>query len=140
MRLRRRAHQLVLALYACALLACAAMVFGPWINDARIAADPGRGIGTVTDVGRLRTYVEYINEEGQVVSPPGGLLYPTGLGQGQQVWVTYAKNDQDLVKVEGRAWTLSLIPALSSLAVSTAVAAAAWFAVTRWVPESSRRV
>lgn len=140
MRLRRRAHQLVLALYACALLGCAAMVLGPWLNDARIAEDPGRGIGTVTDVGGLRTYVEYVDEGGQVISPPTGLLYPTGLGQGQQVWVTYSKSDPHLVKVEGREWTLSIIPALSTLAVCTALAAAAWFAVSRWVPESSRRV
>ncbi len=137
MRWRRRAHQLVLALYACAVLACAAMVLGPMLNDASIDSNPGRGIATVTDTSRLRTYIEYIDEDGNLVSPQGGLLYPTGLGQGQQVWVTYAKSDPDLVKVEGRAWTLALSPALSTLAVATLVAAAAWFAVSRWIPETN---
>lgn len=139
MRWRRRAHQLVLALYACALLGCVAMVVGPLLNDASIAANPGRAIATVTDTG-LRTFVQYTDEDGQVITPRGGLLYPTGLGEGQQVWVTYAKDNPDLVKVEGRAWTLSLIPALSVWAAATLLAVAAWFAVSRWVPENSRDV
>ena len=135
MRWRRRAHQVVLALYAFAVLGSAAMVGGPALNDARIHANPGRGTATVTEAGRMRTFVEYQTEDGQLVSPPRGLLYPTGLGEGQQVWVTYAKSDPDLVKVEGRGWALALKPALSVWVVSTLVAAAGWFAVERWVPE-----
>ncbi|WP_042405788.1 DUF3592 domain-containing protein [Corynebacterium jeddahense] len=138
MRWRRRGHQLVLALYAFALLGCVAMVGGPAINDARIHADPGRGSATVTEVGRWRTYIEYQTEDGQLVSPPGGVLYPTGLGEGQQVWVTYAKSNTDLVKVEGRGWALALRPALSVLAVATLIAAGAWAGVSRWVPEGRR--
>ena len=43
MRWRRRAHQVVLALYAFATLGSAAMVAGPALNDARIQAiDMGR--------------------------------------------------------------------------------------------------
>ena len=135
MRWHRRAHQVVLALYVFATLGCVAMVGGPALNDARIHADPGRGTATVTEAGRMRTFVEYQTEDGQLVSPPRGLLYPTGLGEGQQVWVTYAKSDPDLVKVEGRGWALALKPALSVWVVSTLVAAAGWFAVERWVPE-----
>ena len=135
MRWRRRAHQVVLALYAFATLGSVAMVAGPALNDARIQANPGRGTATVTEAGRMRTFVEYQTEDGQLVSPPRGLLYPTGLGEGQQVWVTYAKSDPDLVKVEGRGWALALKPALSVWVVSTLVAAAGWFAVERWVPE-----
>ena len=41
------------------------------------------------------------------------------------MWVTYAKSDPDLVAVEGRRWTLSIIPALSIAAAATAVAAVA---------------
>lgn len=135
MRWRRRAHQVVLALYAFATLGSVAMVAGPALNDARIQANPGRGTAIVTEAGRMRTFVEYQTEDGQLVSPPRGLLYPTGLGEGQQVWVTYDKTDPDLVKVEGRGWALALLPALSMWAVATLVAAAAWFAVGRWVPE-----
>ena len=135
MRWRRRAHQAVLALYAFATLGSVAMVAGPALNDARIQANPGRGTAIVTEAGRMRTFVEYQTEDGQLVSPPRGLLYPTGLGEGQQVWVTYDKTDPDLVKVEGRGWALALTPALSPWAVATLVAAGAWFAVGRWVPE-----
>lgn len=138
MRWRRRAHQVVLALYVFATLGCVAMVGGPALNDARIHADPGRGTATVTEAGRMRTFVEYQTEDGQLVSPPRGLLYPTGLGEGQQVWVTYAKSDPNLVKVEGRGWALALKPALSVWAVSTLIAAGGWFAIGRWVPEGRR--
>lgn len=131
---RRRAHQGVMALYACAVLGSVAMVAGPALHDATIHADPGRGIATVTDQTWLRTYIDYETEDGRLVSPRDGVLYPTGLGPGQQVWVTYAKQNNELVKVEGRGWALSLIPALSVLAVSTFIAALAWFAVGRWVP------
>ena len=135
MRWRRRAHQVVLALYAFATLGSVAMVAGPALNDARIQANPGRGTAIVTEAGRMRAFVEYQTEDGQLASPPRGLLYPTGLGEGQQVWVTYDKTDPDLVKVEGRGWALALTPALSAWAVATLVAAGAWFAVGRWVPE-----
>ena len=92
MRWRRRAHQVVLALYAFATLGSVAMVAGPALNDARIQANPGRGTAIVTEAGRMRTFVEYQTEDGQLVSPPRGLLYPTGLGEGQQVWVDLRQN------------------------------------------------
>lgn len=114
------------------MLAVVAMVAGPAINDARIHADPGRGLATVTGTTWLRTDADYQDEDGLFHSPGSGLLYPTGLGEGQRVWVTYAKSDPELVKVEGRSWWLAVGPALSVAAVSTAVAAAAWFAIRRW--------
>lgn len=131
MNVRRRLLQLILALYVCAMLGAAAMVVGPALNDARIMRDPGRGLATVTGVSWLRTAVEYQDEQGRYHSPPDGLLYPTGLGEGQRVWVTYAKTDPDLVKVEGRGWTLALLPAASVAAVSTLVAGGASLAVGR---------
>ena len=39
------------------------------------------------------------------------------------MWVTYAKDNPDLVKVEGREWTLSIIPSLSVALVTTVIAA-----------------
>ena len=135
---QRRAGQLVLGLYLAAMLGAVAMVGGAAMNDARIMADPGRGIATVTGVSAMRTSIEYQDAEGRHFSPPSGLLYPSGLGEGQQVWVTYAKSDPNLVKVEGRGWALSLIPAASVAVVATRVFAAAWLAVRRWVPQRSR--
>lgn len=125
---RRRVRQLLLVLYVAALVGIAGMVIGPFLNDRTIAANPGRALATVTDVGTLRTFVDFQDSEGIYHTPPTGLLYPTRLGEGQQVWVLYAKNNPDLVKVEGREWTLSIIPVLSSAAVATLIAGALWWA------------
>lgn len=127
---RRRLHQLVMFLYLCAMLGCTGMIVGPAYNDYLIGKDPGRGIATVTGVTATRTYIEFRDDQGRYHVPQTGLLYPTGLGEGQQVWVSYARSNPDLVKVEGRSWTLSLIPALSTAAVCTLIAAAAWYSVS----------
>lgn len=124
---RRRVRQLLLVLYVAALVGIAGMVIGPFLNDRTIGANPGRALATVTDVGTLRTFVDFQDSEGIYHTPPTGLLYPTGLGEGQQVWVLYAKNNPDLVKVEGREWTLSIIPALSSAAAATLIAGVLWW-------------
>lgn len=126
---RRRLHQLIIVLYLCAMLGSVAMVAGPALNDYTISRDPGRGIATVTGVGLTQTSVDYQDEEGRFHSPQRGLLYPSGLGDGQQVWVTYAKSNPEIVKVEGRGWTLAVVPALSVGAAATVVAGAAWLAV-----------
>lgn len=127
--MRRRLHQLILALTACALLGSAAIVGGAALNDREIAAHPGRAMATVTGVSWFRTTVDYQDDNGVYHSPPRGLLYPTGLGEGQNVWVTYARSNPDLVKVEGRGWTLSIVPALSIAVVSLLLAALLWWAV-----------
>lgn len=136
--LRRRGQQLALMLYAVAMLGSVAMVAGPAINDRTINADPGRALATVTGTAWLRTTVEYRDEDGIYHSPPTGLLYPTGLGEGQRVWVAYAKTDPELVKVEGREWTLSIIPALSVAVLATLIAALLWWAVSRFIRGTSR--
>lgn len=128
-RIRRRARQLVIVFYVAAILGCSAMVIGPYLNDRTINADPGRALAEVTDVGGVRTTVDFQDEDGLFRSPATGLLYPTGLGEGQRVWVNYARTEPDLVKVEGREWTLSVIPALSVGAVATVIAGLLWIAV-----------
>ena len=129
LRLRRRVNQLIVALYAAALLASVALVIGPFINDMKIGADPQRALGTITGVDWMRTAVEYQDADGIYYQPPSGLLYPTGLATGQQVWVNYAADNPELVKVEGREWTLSIIPAMSVAVVSSVIAGGAWWLV-----------
>lgn len=126
-----RAEKILLAVYTTFMVGAVAMVAGPAINDATIAADPGRGLATVTGIGAQRTSVEYQDEDGQLHSPRTGLLYPTGLGEGQHVWVTYAKSNPDLVKVEGRGWHLAMKPALSVAVAGTLVAAGIWYLLAR---------
>ena len=128
-RLRRRVNQLIVTLYAAALLGSAAMVIGPFINDQKINDDPQRALGTITGVDWMRTAVEYQDAEGIYYQPSTGLLYPTGLAPGQQVWVTYAGDNPELVKVEGREWTLSIIPAISVAVVSSLIAGGVWWLV-----------
>ncbi|MBC3186081.1 DUF3592 domain-containing protein [Corynebacterium sp. zg-331] len=130
-RMIHRARQAVIAAYLLALLGCAAMVLGSWLNDRAIEADPGRALAKVTGVTAWRTAVEYQDEQGMYHLPATGLLYPSGLGEGQNVWVTYARTDPDLVKVEGRAWTLSVVPAASVAVTATAVAGLVWWGVGR---------
>lgn len=134
----RRGQQLVLMLYAVAMLGSVAMVGGPAINDHTINSDPGRALATVTGTAWLRTTVEYRDENGIYHSPPTGLLYPTGLGEGQRVWVAYARTEPELVKVEGREWTLSIIPALSVALLATLIATLLWWAVSRFPGGTSR--
>ncbi|MBG9252050.1 hypothetical protein I4J03_02775 [Corynebacterium diphtheriae bv. mitis] len=129
--MKRRLHQLVLALYAAAVLGCASMVIGPAINDYHITRNSGRVLAKVLDVGTFRTTVEYQDEDNMYHSPKGGLMYPTGLGRGQRVWVNYSKDNPDLVKVEGRAWTLAIIPALSIWVVASLIFAGLWWILGR---------
>ncbi len=129
--IRRRLRQLVLALWLSAMLGAAALLGGAVLNDRAIHSDPGRSLATVTEVTWLRTTVEYQDAEGRYHSPATGLLYPSGLGAGQQVWVTYAKDEPGLVTVEGRRWTLAIVPVLSIAAVSSLLAVAAWAGVAK---------
>lgn len=129
--LRRRVNQLIVALYAAALLAAVAMVVGPFLNDMKISANPQRSMGTITGVDWMRTAVEYQDADGIYYQPSSGLLYPTGLAEGQQVWVIYAGDNPELVKVEGREWTLAIIPALSVAVVASLIAGGTWWLANR---------
>ncbi|APT93603.1 membrane protein [Corynebacterium phocae] len=129
--IRRRAYQLIAALYLAALVGSVSMVAGPYLNDRAIASDPARALGIVTAVSPTRTTVSFQDELGRYHSPKDGLRYPTGLGKGQKVWVEYQASNPDLVKVLGREWTLSIIPALSVAAIATLIAALCWWLAGR---------
>ncbi|AKK10302.1 DUF3592 domain-containing protein [Corynebacterium uterequi] len=135
---RRRLQQLILALTAASLLGCGAMVGGAFLNDRAINAHPGRSMAHVTGSTWLRTTVEYEDDQGVYHAPPSGLLYPTGLSKGQNIWVTYSKDNPELVKVEGRGWRLSIIPALSVVVVVLIVAGLLWAVVVRATRPVSR--
>lgn len=123
---RRRLHQLVAALCTAGLLGSLAMIGGTAANDRRIESDPGRALATVTGTSLLRTTVEFRDDAGLYQAPSTGVLYPTGLAEGQQVWVQYSRENPDLVKVVGRGWTLSIIPALSIAVLVVVVTLVLW--------------
>ena len=137
-RLRRRLQQLLIVAYIAVMLGVVSMVIGPFLNDRTIAENPGRALAQVTNVGSYRTTADFQDEHGIFHSPEIGLIYPTGLGEGQRVWVNYSKADPDLVKVEGRGWTLAIIPALSVGAVATVIAGLLWLGVARVGARSER--
>ena len=123
---RRRLHQLVAALCTAGLLGSFAMIGGTAANDHRIESDPGRALATVTGTSLLRTTVEFRDDAGLYQAPSTGVLYPTGLAEGQQVWVQYSRENPDLVKVAGRGWTLAIIPGLSVAVLVVVVTLVLW--------------
>ena len=111
----RRAKQVVLGLTAFILLVCAGMVVTAVIDDYSISKDRRTAVAEVTDTGMMRTSVRFRDEDGTYHQPSAGLKYPTGLEAGDNVRVEYSAKDPTKVKVEGRTWLLSLMPAGSSM-------------------------
>ena len=128
----RRVRQAVLGLGVLALLICAGMVVTAAVDNYAIAKDRGVATAEVTDVGKLRTTVRYRDAHGRYHQPSTGVKYPTGLVEGQQVKVEYQLSEPENVKVQGRGWTLAIIPALSSMAVVLMVLAVLLWGVRRW--------
>lgn len=127
----RRLVQAVLALLLLVTAVCGMMVVNAAIGDARIASDRGTAVAEVLSDGST-TLVRYRDENGAYHQPERGLKYPTGLNQGDQVYVDYQRSDHENVKVQGRGWTLSVIPALSIWAVALVVGALMLAAVQWW--------
>lgn len=127
----RRLRQLILFLLICLVVVCSGLVFGAWSDDRAIESDTGRAVASVRHVDALRTAVDFVDETGEFRSPPSGLLYPVGLEEGQRVRVEYDRADPERVRVEGRGWTLAVIPALSIFVVGLIIAAPLWWLSVR---------
>lgn len=118
----RRARQVVVGLWLATLVMCVAMVGGAVRNDLSIARDTGYAQAEVTGITSTRTMVRFQAQDGQFYSPTTGVLYPFGLEVGNRVEVEYRLSDPTLVKVAGRTWVLSLLPAGSTAAGASVVA------------------
>ncbi|MEB2597915.1 DUF3592 domain-containing protein [Corynebacterium amycolatum] len=127
----RLLRQVLLFLMICLLLSCLAMVVGCFINDRNIESNMGQSVANVRSVELLRTTVDFVDENGDFQSPPTGLLYPVGLEEGQRVRVEYDRTDPNVVRVAGRTWTLSLLPATSIAVVAFLVVAPLWWSSLR---------
>lgn len=123
----RRMRQVILFLLICVFVVAAGLVFGAWSDDRKIEADTGHAVADVRHVGALRTAVDFLDEDGEFRSPPTGLLYPVGLEEGQRVRVEYDRAEPERVRVEGRRWTLSIVPAASIVVVALIIAAPLWW-------------
>lgn len=124
-------RQVLLFLLLCLFISCAGLVVGCVLNDRAIEQNMGQSVASVRSVELLRTTVDFVDENGDFQSPPTGLLYPVGLEEGQRVRVEYDRTDPDVVRVAGRTWTLSLIPAASIAVVGLIVAAPLWWLTVR---------
>lgn len=136
----RRAQQAIVALAAFMALVSMGMVVTSWIDDSAIARNARTATAEVVDINALRTLVRFREEDGTYHQPGIGLKYPTGLEEGQNVRVEYSATDPSNVKVQGRAWTLSIIPALSTLAIVMVIAAALLGLIQWWKHKSLRSV
>lgn len=127
----RRLVQAVLALFLLATAVCGMIVVNAAVNDAKISGDRGVAVADVLSDGST-TLVRFRDDTGAYHQPDRGLKYPTGLSQGDRVYVDYQRSDTENVKVQGRGWTLSVIPALSVWLVSVAVTGLLFGAVQLW--------
>lgn len=92
----------VVALAAVVTLCSVVLLVAMRVNDNRIDSDPGTATAIVLSVSPLRTGIEFVDDRGQTVRPPDGVLYPGLLSVGQEFQVDYARQDPNLVRVSGR--------------------------------------
>jgi hypothetical protein len=127
----RRLVQLVLALFLLASAVCGMVVVNAGVNDLKISRDRGVAVADVLSDGPT-TLVRFRDDAGVYHQPDRGLKYPTGLSQGDRVYVDYQRSDTENVKVQGRGWTLSVIPALSVWVAAAVVTGALFVALQVW--------
>lgn len=98
------------------------LVLAAWRNDHTIASDKGTATAEVLSAGKLRSAVSFVTPDGVTHNPRLGVLYPTNLTAGQRIDVEYARSDPDLVRVAGRNASVAVVPALSVIVVTWAIA------------------
>jgi hypothetical protein len=101
------------------------LVVGAWRNDNRIEANMGVAAAEVLDAGPRRSTIEFVTPDRVTYRPELGVLYPSELDTGMRIYVEYDRSDPDLVRVQGRNSSLSIIPAGSIAVVGWLVAGVA---------------
>ena len=95
------------------------LVAGAWRNDRQIERNMGVAQAEVLSAGPRRSTIEFVTPDRVTYRPELGVLYPSELAEGMRIYVEYDRDDPDLVRVQHRNASLSIIPAAS-------VAVAAW--------------
>lgn len=129
-RLRRVRLGIVIVATAVSVLSVL-LVLAAWRDDHTIASDKGVATAEVLSAGRLRSAISFVTPDGVTHNPRLGVLYPTNLTVGQRIDVEYAKEDPDLVRVAGRDARVAIVPALSVIVVTWAIALPALLIVRR---------
>jgi hypothetical protein len=120
-RWRRHASRAVVALVALVTGLVLLSLAGAARDDHAIDANTARSTAEVISVSGSRTLVRF-TAQGQVYTPEQGVAYASGLDVGQLVGVEYARDDPELVRVEGHSWTVGVLPAGVVLAVTWTLA------------------
>lgn len=89
------------------------LVLGAWRDDQQIEGDMGVAAAEVLDAGPRRSTIEFVTPDRVTYRPELGVLYPSELDTGMRIYVEYDRSDPDLVRVQHRNASLSIIPALS---------------------------
>ncbi len=98
------------------------LVAGAWRNDKAIERDMGVALAEVLSAGPRRSTIEFVTPERVTYRPELGVLYPSELSPGMRIYVEYDKSNPDLVRVQGRNASLSIVPAGSIIVVVWMVA------------------
>ncbi|WP_244515654.1 DUF3592 domain-containing protein [Actinopolyspora xinjiangensis] len=114
---RALAPSLVLAVGGFLTALGLALLLACHLNDRSIERNMGTASAEVVEKSYLRAVVRFNTDSGRVYVPPGGVLYPMELQEGQLVSVEFDKTDPDLVRVAGRDVSVALLPVGSALAV-----------------------
>lgn len=101
------------------------LVAGAWRNDFAIESSMGVAQAEVLDAGPRRSTIEFVTPERVTYRPELGVLYPSELATGMRIYVEYDRTDPDLVRVQHRNASLSIIPAGSLIVVGWIIAGAA---------------
>lgn len=129
----RRSPEIVVCVGLLLSVLAALVLVGAARNDAKIAKNPGSAVAEVLDGSTSqRTFVRFTAADGAVLTPEKGVFYPRGLEAGQLVRVEYDRGEPELVRVEGRNWTVALIPVVIGIAVIWLVCAPGAWALARW--------
>ncbi|WP_370647107.1 DUF3592 domain-containing protein [Mycobacterium sp. IDR2000157661] len=115
------------------------MVLGAWRNDRQIERHMGVAAAEVLSAGPRRSTIEFVTPDRVTYRPELGVLYPSELEPGMNIYVEYDTNNPDLVRVRHRDASLAIIPAGSIAVVGWLAAAAALGGVTLLERRLSRR-
>jgi len=99
------------------------LVAGAWRNDRQIERNMGVAQAEVLSAGPRRSTIEFVTPDRVTYRPELGVLYPSELAEGMRIYVEYDRNDPDLVRVQHRNASLSIIPAASVAVVAWLVGA-----------------
>ncbi|WP_448454128.1 DUF3592 domain-containing protein [Mycolicibacterium phlei] len=120
-----RRIRLGIVIVAClVMLQSVLMVLGAWRNDRQIERHMGVAAAEVLSAGPRRSTIEFVTPDRITYRPELGVLYPSELETGMNIYVEYDTNNPDLVRVQHRNASLAIIPAGSIAVVGWMVAAA----------------